>query len=105
MIRSGPFKFSWPRNEMKKLGPPISVNLGWRRRRRRSYKVYSGKLLSEKTFANFEVLWLFAQVLSTKFGGVASFGGSSKQKFSPEKSFFHQFTKVFPVKVSSYTVY
>ena len=57
--------------------------------------MYSGKLLSEKTIANFEVLWLFVQVLYTKFGGVASFGGSSKQKFSPQKSFFHQFTKVF----------
>ena len=29
LIKSGPFKFSWPRNEMKKLGPPMSVNLGW----------------------------------------------------------------------------
>ena len=30
---------------------------------------YSGKLLREKTFANFEVLWPFAKVFSAKFGG------------------------------------
>ena len=35
---------------------------------------YSGKLSREKTFANFEVLWLFTKVFSLKFGGVASFG-------------------------------
>jgi len=34
---------------------------------------YSGKLSREKTFANFTVLWLYAKVFSTKFGGVASF--------------------------------
>ena len=34
---------------------------------------YSGKLLMEKTFANFVVLWLFTKVFSAKFGGVASF--------------------------------
>jgi len=28
---------------------------------------------------NFEVLWLFAIVFGTKFGGVAYFGGTSKQ--------------------------
>ena len=32
---------------------------------------YSGKLLREKTFVNFTVLWLFAKVFSAKFGGVA----------------------------------
>ena len=31
------------------------------------------------TFANFEVLWLFVKVFSVKFGGVASFGGTSNQ--------------------------
>ena len=34
---------------------------------------YSGKLLREKTFANFAVLWLVAKVFSAKFGGVVSF--------------------------------
>ena len=29
------------------------------------------KAFEEKTFANFEVLWLFVQVFSVKFGGVA----------------------------------
>ena len=29
---------------------------------------YSGKLSREKTFANFVVLWLYANVFSTKFG-------------------------------------
>ena len=28
---------------------------------------------------NFAVLWLFAKVYSTKFRGVASFGGTSEQ--------------------------
>ena len=40
---------------------------------------YSGKLSREKTCANFEVLWLFAEVFSVKFRGVASFSGTSKQ--------------------------
>ena len=35
---------------------------------------YNGKLSREKTFVNFTVLWLFAKVFSTKFGGLASFG-------------------------------
>ena len=35
---------------------------------------YSGELSREKTFANFEVLWLFVKVFSVKFGGVASPG-------------------------------
>ena len=39
---------------------------------------YSGKLSREKTFMNFEVLWLFVKVFSAKFGGVTSFGGNSK---------------------------
>ena len=37
---------------------------------------YSRKLLREKTFANFVVLWLFAKIFSAKFGGVASFGAT-----------------------------
>ena len=39
---------------------------------------HSGKLLREKTFANFEVLQLFAKVFTVKFGGVASFGSTSE---------------------------
>ena len=35
--------------------------------------LYKGKLLREKTFAKFVVLWLFMKVFSAKFGGVASF--------------------------------
>ena len=37
---------------------------------------YSRKLLREKTFTNFTVLWLFAKVLSVKFVGVAYFGAA-----------------------------
>ena len=33
----------------------------------------------EKSFVNFEVFWLFVKVFFTKFGGVASFGGTSEQ--------------------------
>ena len=59
--------------------------------------LYSGKLSREKTFLNFAVLWLFAKVFSVKFGGVASFGGTSGQsvKVLSTKIFFHQFVKVF----------
>ena len=32
--------------------------------------LYSEKLLGERTFANFVVLWLFTKVFSAKFGGV-----------------------------------
>ena len=42
----------------------------------KDYLPYSGKLLREKTFANFTVLWLFAKVFSAKFGGVASLGAA-----------------------------
>ena len=37
---------------------------------------YSGKLSREKTFVNFEDLWLFAKVFSAIFGGVVSIGGT-----------------------------
>ena len=42
----------------------------------------------EKTFTNFEVLWLFVKVFCVRFGGMASFGGTSKQ-----------FAKVFSAKI------
>ena len=48
---------------------------------------YSGKLSREKTFVNFAVLWLFAQVFSAKFGSMAQ----QKQticEFSLRKSYF-----------------
>ena len=32
----------------------------------------------EENFTNFKVLWLFTKVFSAKFGGVASFGGTSE---------------------------
>ena len=54
---------------------------------------------------NFEVLWLFVKVFSTKFGGMVSIGGTSEQsakvffmkiefstnlcKFSPSKVFHY----------------
>ena len=59
---------------------------------------YSGKLSREKTFANFMVMWHFTKVFSAKFGAVGSFGlakASNPRKFSPRKSIFHQFVKVF----------
>ena len=49
------------------------------------------KFLREKTFVNFAVLWLFANVFSVKCGGMASFGAakaSNPQKFSPQTLYF-----------------
>ena len=46
---------------------------------------YSGKLLREKTFVNFVVLWLFAKVFAVKSRDLVSFGTaqvSNLQKFS-----------------------
>ena len=67
---------------------------------------YSGKLLREKTFTNFAVLWLFVKVFSVEFGGVVSFGtakGSNPQKFSPQKIvFFTNSRKFSPWNVSHY---
>ena len=53
--------------------------------------LYSRKLSRNKTFTNFAVLWLFAKVLFTKFGGMVSFGVakvSNLWKFSLQKSYF-----------------
>ena len=47
--------------------------------------------LSEKTFANFAVLWLFGKVFSEKFGSMASFGRtkvSNPEYFSPIRESF-----------------
>ena len=48
---------------------------------------YSGKLLREKTFATFAVLWLFAKVISVKFGGVVPL---EWQKQAIHGSFLHE---------------
>ena len=58
-------------------------------------KLYSGKLLKEKTFANFAVLRLFVKVFSVKFGGVASFVKVFSVKFEGVASF----VKVFSAKI------
>ena len=69
--------------------------------------LYSGKLLREIIFANFTVLWLFAKVFSTKFGGMASFVVWHKQatceSFLCENRTFHQFAKVFFAKIVLFT--
>ena len=48
------------------------------------------KTFKGENFCKFEVLWLFAKVFSVKFGGVASFCGTSKQsaKVFSAKIFF-----------------
>ena len=58
---------------------------------------YSRKLLREKTFANFVVLWLYVKVFSMKFGGVASF-------VTAKIIFFTNSRKFFSSKVSRYVV-
>ena len=55
---------------------------------------------------NFKVLWLFAKVFSTESGGVASFGGTSKQSvkvFSTKIVFSTNLQKISSSKVSRYT--
>ena len=62
---------------------------------------YSGKLLREKTFANFAVLWLFMKVFSVKFGMWHSLAWHKRAicgSFSYENRIFHQFAKVFSLK-------
>ena len=59
------------------------------------------KLSREKTFANFAVLWLFAKVFSTKFGGVAPLALQKRatcESFLHENRIFHQFAKVFSLE-------
>ena len=73
------------------------------------YILYSGKLLREKTFANFAVLWLFAKFFSAKFGDVVFFGAaqaSNPQKvFSAKIVFFTNLRKFSPSKVFHYVVW
>ena len=70
---------------------------------------YSGKLLREKTFANFVVLWIFAKVSSAKFRGVVSFGAAKasnpRKFFSMKIVFFTNSQKFSPLKVFYYTVH
>ena len=57
-------------------------------------------------FANFAVLWLFAKVFSTKFGGMASFGVaqvSNQRKFYPRKLYFSPIRKSFQFLAIRYT--
>ena len=44
-----------------------------REREKEKHNLSTGKLLREKTFTNFTVVWLFAKVFSVNFGGVVSF--------------------------------
>ena len=62
-------------------------------------QLIAGRLSRERTFANFESLWLFAKAFSAKFGRVASFGGNSKQsaKVFPRKSYLQPFRESFPL--------
>ena len=48
---------------------------------------------------NFEILWLFVKVFSTKFGGVVSFGSTSEQfaKVFSRKILFFTNSQKFPV--------
>ena len=57
--------------------------------------LYSWELSREKTFVDFEVLWLVAKVFSVKFGGMASFSGISEQSTKVFSAKIHQFAKVF----------
>ena len=67
---------------------------------------YSGKLQKEKTFTNFELLWLFAKVFSTKFGDIASFGSTSEQsaKVFSATLYSSNLQKFSPAKIFHYTV-
>ena len=49
---------------------------------------YGGKLLREKTFANFTVLWLFAKVSPQNFGGI--WHAFAWQKGAIHESFLHK---------------
>ena len=49
-------------------------------------------------FVNFAVLWLFAKVFSTKFGGMASFGVAQMSNLHRGNHIFHQSAKVFSLE-------
>jgi len=75
----------------------------------RKYHVsYSAKLLREKTFANFAVLWVFAKVFFVKFGGrhpLAWQKQGIRKSFSVKIVLFTNLQKFSPSKVSRYTVW
>ena len=61
----------------------------------------STKLLREKTFTNFTVLWLYAKVFSTKFWDVPSFGAakaSNPWKLLLKYCISHKLAKVFSLE-------
>ena len=75
---------------------------------RQSRVPYSGKLLREKTFANFAVLWLYAKVFSAKFGvwrPLALQKRAIRESFLHENCIFTNSRKFSPSKVSRYTVF
>ena len=62
---------------------------------------YSGKLSREKTFHKFCSFVAIRESFLHEIWGVASFGtakASNPRKFSPRKSYFHQFAKVFSLE-------
>ena len=67
--------------------------------------LYSGKLSRQKNFLDFEVLWLFMKVFSTKFGGMTSFGGTIGGTSKQSTNVLSSLQKFSPAKVSCYMVY
>ena len=66
---------------------------------------YSRRLLREKTFVNFKVLWLFRESFLKIWAREIIWQHQRVfRKVFPTKT-FHQFVKVCPTKVSCYTVY
>ena len=68
---------------------------------------YSGKLLREKTFVNFTVLWLYTKVFSARFGAwhpLALQKRAIRESFLRENHIFTHSRKFSPSKVSRYTV-
>ena len=64
-------------------------------------KAYSGKLLREKPFANFAVLWLSAKVFAAKVLGLGAFQCSKSEQsasFLRENRIFNQLAKVFSLE-------
>ena len=68
---------------------------------------YSEKLLREKTFANFAVLWLYAKVFSVKFGvwrPLAWQKRAIRESFLRKDRIFTNLQTFSPSKVYCYTV-
>ena len=65
------------------------------------YIQYSRKLLREKTFVNFTVLWLFVKGFYAKLGGMHPLAwqkGAICESFFHENRNFHQFVKAFSLE-------